>query len=339
MARRCRLSVGRFGLLAMLWASPSMAEPPQLTFDWNAPRSCPTEQDVLAVVTAHVGAPAESLLLRPLTVRAHVFEEQRWVLELEWTSAGASEQRRVEADSCAEIARAAALLIALAIDPARSIRSETEPPASSVPSSPPAEASTAAPAVPVRRAPERASRPAPAHVRPAARPARPAPRLALAASAGTEFGALPGLAPGAAAGMATVFAPFELQADVGAFRSSDETAQGAGGRFWDLSLALRPCARLERNALALSPCLSAELVALNAAGQGMRYPSSHWVRFVRLGGGARASFGLGPKFGLLLDGWLQLPLRRPEFTADGPELFQTKAVNARLSLGLWHLLG
>ncbi|MCB9596700.1 MAG: hypothetical protein H6719_28505 [Sandaracinaceae bacterium] len=102
-------------LLALLLAPrPAHA---QLTVTWTAPAGCPTSESVQAeVIRLLGGALPEELALEADGVTTEL--EGRWTLRLRTSTDGNEGVRVVEGDACAPLGDAAALILALMIDPA-----------------------------------------------------------------------------------------------------------------------------------------------------------------------------------------------------------------------------
>jgi hypothetical protein len=137
---------------------------------WDAPEGCPDARSLGAEIRRQLRDPESVRSIQPLVVRARARREpEQWRLELEIGSARDSGRRTLVGASCGEIANAAALVIALAIDEndSRERRPRSAPP-------------------------------------PAAEPMR---RFAgaVATYGGVDFGTLPAASPGAALGVALLF--------------------------------------------------------------------------------------------------------------------------------------
>jgi hypothetical protein len=120
-----------FGIaLAFVWLATSSAE---AQVRWRAEGECPSEEQVRAEVARLLGGviPDEAPAVDARVERA----ANAWRLRLR---VGAESERRLEAASCALLAEATALIVALAIDPVRVVEA-TE--TTTEPSEPPAETS------------------------------------------------------------------------------------------------------------------------------------------------------------------------------------------------------
>ncbi len=105
-------------MLALLSAWAVLAGPPEpgLSVQWDAPAGCPDGAVVRARVVRLVGE--EAARKARLTARAAVRAEGgRWALELELAGETGAGKRSLSAGRCEELAGAAALVIAIAVDP------------------------------------------------------------------------------------------------------------------------------------------------------------------------------------------------------------------------------
>ena len=105
-------------MLALLSAWAVLAGPPEpgLSVQWDAPAGCPDGAAVRARVVRLVGE--EAARKARLTARAAVRAEGgRWALELELAGETGAGRRSLSAGRCEELAGAAALVIAIAVDP------------------------------------------------------------------------------------------------------------------------------------------------------------------------------------------------------------------------------
>lgn len=168
----------------------AQAQAPSFTLSWEAPEGCPSEAAVRSAVDQLLGEgppPPVHMAARAVVERT---ADDRWLVHLTTVSDGTTGERVVDAASCPSLAKATALILALAIDPER-VAAHAPAPSSSSSSSPsspldttPSSSSSAAPA-PVPAAPAAAassSAPAPASLETnAGHPAAPASPPASAA--------------------------------------------------------------------------------------------------------------------------------------------------------------
>lgn len=118
-------------------------EPKGLELRWEAPTACPDRTQLLAAIDATLGEVAEGER-RPLRVRGRVRADPRegFVVRLELDDGHAS-TRELRGTSCKELTDAAALVIAMTIDP-RLLETLQEPPAVPEPEAPEAPEATEA---------------------------------------------------------------------------------------------------------------------------------------------------------------------------------------------------
>jgi hypothetical protein len=178
-----------------------------LTLTWDAPKSCPSTADVRAEVERLVRFPPGHAP-PALAARAHVeMRDGRWHLRLRTERDGLPGERELEADSCASLAHAATLVMALAFG-AGDGPLEAPPPPPPAPDRPPRSAPRArvveAPPPPPPEPPLPPAAPPETPVVVVAPPApRPRPPTAWSVVAETRVsgGPLPGLDWGAAVGL------------------------------------------------------------------------------------------------------------------------------------------
>jgi hypothetical protein len=114
------------GLLAI--GSPAAA---QVALEWDAPAPCPTRAAVAAHVARLLAGSTAARTAQPVAVKASVRAlDAGYVLELVTDVGGEHGERRLQAPSCAELAAASAVIVALLVDPA-----VVEAPAATVPAS------------------------------------------------------------------------------------------------------------------------------------------------------------------------------------------------------------
>ncbi|MCY1013165.1 hypothetical protein OV079_48085 [Nannocystis pusilla] len=114
------------GVVAALWAGavePALAAPasprPVVEFRWDAPASCPVEAEVVAELERLLGGPLAERKGPRLTAIARVRQEPGGGFDLRlWTvSDEGTLQRSLTHAQCDALARAGALIAAMAIDP------------------------------------------------------------------------------------------------------------------------------------------------------------------------------------------------------------------------------
>lgn len=325
--RRFCSGIGCAGALLVPWSAHANAS----TFDvaWQAPAACPTREDVLARTTRLLGHEPGATLERPLAVDALVelLPEDIWRLQL--MLGDQSPTRTVTASSCDELGDAAALLIALSIDP-------TLDPAATVPAAP---ATTPEPAAPPERLPAPVELAAPAPEPVAKQPSRSeaAPwQLRLGAGLALWTGRLPGLAPGPQAHVSLARARASLSLDVGFFPPQHAGIAGseAGGELWLASVGPKLGYGFTVGAASLTPRLGAELQLVRGSGSGVENPSSAQAVLVGVEAGTRVGLQLAKSWQGYADGAVSALIWRPRFVLEGVgQVHQPERLGLRFGLG------
>jgi hypothetical protein len=287
--------------------------------EWLAPEGCGDRARVLAEIERLLGHALSGVDGPRLKARATVSKGERasWDLHLTTSLSEAVSARDVHGDSCAEIADATALIIALAIEPAAVARAPTGEP-SKAPSPSPEPALAAPIAVP-----SKASR----------LELRGFTRLfgVLDSSSLPAFSLGGGLAGGALIGA------FRVEA-YGAYfgpRRAFVGTKGAGGDVTLTAGGLRFGYALLRGSLELGPDVGVEVGAMSATGFGVKSP------------GANQGLWLAPEIGALgayaIAAWLRVtlgleglfPVTRDRFVLTGVGLVhQLAPATARAALGV-----
>ena len=314
MARLLRLLMAI--LVAMLWSGAARAQS-SLDLVWTAPATCPDQASVIASVQHLVTtAPPEAL-----HVTASVHEEgERWTVALVLSGAAAG-TRTLRARSCPAVARATALIIALALDPNAKLPPEDAPaeepphlPAAPVPPPP------APPPPPVR---------APSSFRP----------FVFAGATG-ERAFLPGFAFGAAFGGGVAWRA--LRGDLaGQIVPSRDAAlaghAGAGGDLSLLALAVRGCVGPATRWAAVAGCLRLRGARVVAEGSNLAPSYRQTAYALAFEPGALVRIPGRTRLAAELDASAVVPFTRPDFVvvtngANDP-LFRAAAVGVRVGVG------
>lgn len=109
------------------------ADAKAIELSWLAPPECPNRETVLHDVTRLAGNNEGLALIANLVVARTTDSRWRVTIDLAGSATG---HRELTADNCAQLARAAALIIALAANPEAALDLPTEPPASGASSNP-----------------------------------------------------------------------------------------------------------------------------------------------------------------------------------------------------------
>ena len=287
---------------------------------WRAPPECPSGGDVIA--------DARSLVINrealeegtPITVDAVVgrVAAERWTLTL---AVGGAKQR-LEASTCADLARAGALFLALLMDP-ESASSKPNPapqPPGPQPPAPPATApaASASPSKPptVPLAPEIA-----VDSKPEDEPSGGAGALTPLAAAGValDLGTLPraGVLGVVAGGIRVRRFDIMLEGAVGP--PEDTSVDGAAGaRLTAASATVKPCyAVFTRGRVRLEPCLPIEVGWIHGQGIGIAQSRSSDSFWWSVGGAIALWLDLGSRLEAREDVAALVPLVRPNFTLTG----------------------
>jgi hypothetical protein len=286
------------------------AVPAELTLTWQAPAACPAPADVEAQFARLLGGAARTPSGKHIAAQAVVraAAPDRWSLELATVLDQAVGHRSLASDSCASVASAAALILALMIDPAAAERALAPP----------------EPA-PVAAAPTRTR--TPEAIVTTAAPREPNERRAVApyarAFAGVVVALLPTPAP--AAGLALGARRGHLGAELTGVATTErrEMAVGsAGGNFRLLAGGARACGALGGRAVVWQVCLGGELERLSGVGVGVPTMRSRTTIMGAATGGLLVSVPLGTRVGLTLDLDAAVRPYHPSFVLDlvGPIL-------------------
>ncbi|MBX3214175.1 MAG: hypothetical protein KF850_19225 [Labilithrix sp.] len=314
-------AAGLAAALALLAGERGALAEPSLDLTWDAPAGCPDREWVRAAVLHLVTSSSAQELHVHAAVRA---EGDQWIVDLALSGA-ATGTRTLRASTCTSVARGAALIVALTLDPQA---------AASVPEDP------APPAPPPPRAPEPpapAPEPGPTQA-PDASPRRARPIAFLGASAARAL--VPGVAPGAVVGGGIVWSALriDLAAElVPSARASLARVPGVGADFSLASLALRACAGRTLASVALHGCTALRGARIAGEGTGLTESYRQTAHLLAIEPGVLARFPAATRVGVELAAAAVLPITRPDFVflASGPSepLFRVSAVGARVGLG------
>ncbi|XYH98526.1 hypothetical protein ACMHYB_01820 [Sorangium sp. So ce1128] len=324
--------------------------------DWIAPGECADRGRVLAEIEQRLGRPSAENGEPPLKARAVVSRNERgsWDLRLTTTFGETTRSRELHGETCAELADAAALIIALAIDPDAASRGipEAEPDAGAgagaisgadpgAGAAPEVDAApdepTAAEAPPPASPTPGASAPAaPAQL--AARPSSPLElRGTLRASGVLDTSSLPAVAPGAGISAGVLIGAFRAELSgtyFGAQRAFVEPTT-MGGDVHLTTGGLRLCYAMRDRAFELGPCAGIEVGVMSAASFGAASPGSNRALWVAPYPGALATFALSDRIRVPLAIDVPFPVTRDRFVLVGiGAVHRSAAATFRASLGL-----
>ncbi|HEU4405168.1 MAG TPA: hypothetical protein VFS43_07745 [Polyangiaceae bacterium] len=316
-----------FGLaLALLGsASPARAqgEEAPLRLSWQSPLECPSEREVRDEI-ARLAPPGRA---RPaLDARALVHQEAsgRWVGAFRVEQGEFVGERLIEADTCAEVAHAFALVVALALDPNASL----EPPAPAAPTPGPL-ATVAPPLAPAGPLSDGA---------PAARAKARRP-LAWVAGAGLRLqtGLLPGLASGVGLDVGATWGANGVYANGVFFPEREQTLSGiseAKGRYGLWGAGLSGCHSWPLGGLEVEVCARTRWGSAWARSKGVSRESSGRGLWGSGGGVGALRVPLGPRGALRAELEAGASTKRPRFVIEGAEAgYEWPLLYAGASLG------
>jgi hypothetical protein len=293
---------------------PAFADPTasELSLTWRAPAACPNAGDVEAQFARLLGGvrrqPTSKHLDAIVTVRRT--PRDSWIANLETRLDGVPGLRSLEGDSCWTVASAAALILALTIDPSAPNPPGAASPPKPAPLAPTGESTSGPSSLPLAAQPEASPSSAPSSgpfqhrstdlpptagvssaevastVAVASSPAAssspasrwsPAPRPLARAFSGLIVGLLPqaAMTGGIAAGVG--FPPWRAELSAYATRQQQQTTAQrptAGGDFRLLAAGARLCRDLTEGPVIPRLCGGAEIERVTAHGFGVTAPAS-----------------------------------------------------------------
>lgn len=322
---------------------------------WEAPPTCPDEATVLAAVEGHIGRPLSEFRDRRLSIIATAHAaDSHWSLTIFTVSPEGTQERSLRYHGCSLLAEAAALLIAMTIDPQvlgrldpdaleLLTRSEDLPP-SEDPSPVPEPAPAPVPEPPPSKAPTAPpnSEPAPPGV-PAERAPPPRrrlnPRGGVRAAGSLGYGDLPSAGGGLNLGLVLRIGRFQAEL-VGSgwfLRSITLNLAGSAGAVFDLwTLALRGgyVVRAGRQ-FEVPLLLGLEAGQIHVRGVQLANANNARTPWVAIALAPGLAFVPRPFIAVVLGLELFVPVTRPYFRVDsGAEIFRPQPAGFRTSLGL-----
>jgi hypothetical protein len=300
---------------------------------------------VLARTEELLGRAPEAAVKAQLDLRALVSEHAAgaWQLDLSSRSdSGEMSSRQVKATSCAELADAAALLLALAIDPALNVPHNGAPTAA-FQSEPAATEAASAETSPGEPASAAATAPTPnepaSAVASSTQAERPSPPWRPRASAALALWArrLPGTAPGLLARAGFARARGWAVASFGFFpeRHASIPRQSGGG---DLSLLTTGIevgfVALDAHLVEVSPVLGTELEWVRGSGTGVTDPADAHLLLLGFAAGGRAALRLTSQWALCAEGAFSALVARPRFVLEGVgQVYRPEPWGLRVGVG------
>jgi len=268
---------------------------------WNAPAECPTRDRLLAEVATGLGPAHASRASTVARADARRDDAGRWHATLVVETGGAASQRELEAESCAAIVSAVAVILAVTIE------GGTE----------------AAPAAGAAVAATPRSPPPSAHAAPSF-----ASRALVAAGGVVDVGTLPAVSPGVEASLGWMYASARWQGRIVAmgeyFASQTRTnALGEGGSFTLMNLSGRGCVSRAWSTLEIGPCLGGEVDAMTGHERNAQQALPNSAAWLSVVGSALAGWRPSRVFGVSLRVDGVVPLARPTFVIQEPSANRT----------------
>jgi hypothetical protein len=263
MVRRL-VFAGLFALSAPAHSAKAAEAAPHVALRYDAPDACPDDAQLVASVEHFLGQPLREAREQELSVNVAIQSGPRgFAAKLSFKSPRGIDERFAEDAACSKLAEAAALLVALAIDPDRvhAQQAAAEAPA------PPAEPKPEAPAAPPP-APPPQSEPCPTP------PAPPAParrRYGVAgASALVGIGVMPHVAPALGVDFGARVGRAQLELVGSYWLTGTADVAGSNPATIEISLAtvgLRGCGVLPVSTWSLLGCAQGQLGDMAGSGQ------------------------------------------------------------------------
>ncbi|MCY0992098.1 hypothetical protein OV203_33475 [Nannocystis sp. ILAH1] len=345
-------------LLAVLslGAPPARSGRDAIDVRWHAPPTCPDEASVRAAIERYVRRPLSEIRDRRLSIIATAHPaESHWSLTIYTVTAEGTQERSIRyAHGCSPLADAAAVLIAMTIDPqvlgrldAAALELVTSGPDAAPPAEQPISAPKPPPAPPEPPAERPPDPPVAAPVAPAqpSAPSAPPPRRRLTPRAAVRlagslgWGDLPSVGGGLGLALALRLGRFQTELAAGGWflRSVKLALPGASGAVFDLwNLSVRagyvvPAGRR----LEVPLLLGLEAGQLHVRGVRLVGPDearTPWFAVVLSPG-----LAIIPRefIAIVLGLDVLVPVTRPRFVVeDASEIFRPQPIGLRGSLGL-----
>ncbi len=279
--------------------------------DWRAPAGCPGPERLRAEITRLIGANAHPEGTTHVAGEVSAQDNGTYLVKLELEQGGHPGERTLTGATCAEVSRAAALLIALAIAP-NSAREEPEPSPPPPPPPPPPKAPPPAP-------PPKAPPPEPPAVHERA--------IVIALGPAAEVGLLPTLSPGGEVSLGAALDRFSLEVYGSAYLNQAHAAEvdsalanvgnsAVGGHFSLRSFGARGCAVLAPGDLSFGACASGSVNHLAAQGYGITFPNNQETNVGAVSLAVRMELRFSAHASLRLDAGPSYMLGQAKFTVQ-----------------------
>jgi hypothetical protein len=296
-----RSRAGLWGILVILLLSivgraARADEASPITLAWNAPQGCPDVDAVKATIRHLLSARAASSLDTHVVATGTVRRTgSAWHVDLVAEADGKERRRTLEGDTCASLADASALLLAILVNPDKvAAQSDDHPPPAPSPPVPPAE------------------RPAP----PSEVPPSPTPHrttLGVGAFAAIDVGTMPQATPSGGLALGGSYDRWrgELVGMAHPYQTATlENTPALGIRYRTLRGGARVCWSALLHPVTVGPCAGMEVVSLRGQGTGLTSSLDSETKWGELVMSVDARWEFVPKLGVFLDIAGQVPLVR-----------------------------
>lgn len=314
---------------------PVLPGPPPFELLWNAPPGCPNADWLRNNVERHLSI-AGANERRPVAVDGRITEDEDggWALDLTITDAHGSGTRELDAATCDELAEAAALIVAISIDPRLAEPESDSPALDAEPSEPKPEE------LPADAPPARWDGPLdPVLVeRETAKPEAPY-RLGLRATGGMDVNVVSSVGATVGLGFGVLWPQWRVELTGSYWTPTEATAatlDDVGGVFQLWAIGLRGARVLDAGAFEFPLGVGVDLGAMHGRGQGdalrSDQASAFWAAAVA---GAGAAWVAARSLALTLQVDGIVAMSRPEFETDQETLvYRTSAGGARFVVGV-----
>ena len=319
------------------WSSTCGAgETAPLQLSWRAPEPCPPQSEVESQILELLGGRTQSTTMVHAKVEAFRGEDALWHVDVHTVVDGQLGERRVDGENCEAVAEAAALILAMAVDPdavAVTAMKNVEP---------------AAPAwdphdrpEPLRVGPLSALHltAVPLPVVPLAKRVVPSTPVGtyLGPLVGMDVGTLPAVSPWVGGAVGLVRGESRLEARVGFLAEQTkelEHPSEAGGRFSLTAFGLWACHEVAGPAPSLDVCGGLETGILHAEGFGVTDPGEAAPAWLSLTPSLVGRWPLNSWLSVRSNLSLGLPLRRPAFELEPyGDVHRASWLIGRMSIG------
>lgn len=293
----------------------TLADVNGLELAWEAPPECGTRDEVQAAIETLLEA--GTTRTDAVVATGHVTARQgEYFLTLDLREGDHHQRRELSAVSCDELRHAAALIVAMTVDPRLGSAPRSEPSPAALPEPPPEPDSEAAATRPASPPPPDAPF-VPSTAPP--RPVRTPPWVGLGVSGGLGLGALPG--PAGVASVSVVLGGrwWRAEFETGPWfprTTTSPTRPSIGARVWAWGFALRACADPAWQRVSFPICGGIDAGPMLGRGRGTVRSIGGTSAWAAATLDAGAVFWPIPRWGLSLRVRGHVALRRPQFAIE-----------------------